>query len=197
MNFLAHLYCSGSSTRRMIGNFIGDFVKGSDLSAFEPEVASGILLHRAIDEFTDRHDFVRQSKKRLQPAHGHYAGVVVDIFYDHFLAHRWSNYHDMPLDQFASAAYRTILEYQLPLPEQVHRMLPYMIKGNWLVGYTNLEGVRRSLQGISRRTKFHPHLETAVEELQTHYDQFESEFIAFMPRLKSFAEDWIQENENP
>ena len=102
MNFLAHLYLSGDNEQIIVGNFIGDFVKGRNaLQTFDPTIALGIELHRAIDQFTDTHPVVRSSKDRLRPKYRHYAGVIVDIFYDHFLARKWNDYHKTPLPEFA------------------------------------------------------------------------------------------------
>ncbi|MEJ0028951.1 MAG: hypothetical protein WDO15_00545 [Bacteroidota bacterium] len=87
MNFLAHLSLSDNEPKLMLGNFMGDFVKGRNLaSKFEPLIVSGIELHRAIDHFTDTHKVVQQSKKRLDGKYGHYSGVIVDVFFDHFLS---------------------------------------------------------------------------------------------------------------
>jgi acyl carrier protein phosphodiesterase len=112
MNFLAHLYLSGNNDKIMVGNFMGDFVKGrSALEQFEPEIIRGIELHRAIDEFTDSHAVVSASKDRLRPKYRHYSGVIVDVFYDHFLARNWSDYHDELLPDFADRAYGVIQSF--------------------------------------------------------------------------------------
>lgn len=192
MNFLAHLYLSGDDPARKVGNFIGDFVKGRDLaSRFEPGIVAGIGLHRAIDHFTDTHATVKQSKKRLQPTYRHYSGVIVDVFYDHFLARHWSHFSSEPLDRFAQQAYRELLDHQAVLPEDVKHMLPYMMTGNWLLNYQHVEGIDRALTGMSRRTTFVSHMQHATADLQEHYTAFESEFHRFFPELKAFCEEWI------
>jgi acyl carrier protein phosphodiesterase len=91
MNFLAHLHLSGNNPNIMLGNFMGDFVKGKSYrQQYEPEIIKGIELHRSIDEFTDSHPVVTESKNRLRPTYRHYSGVIVDVFYDHFLAANWN-----------------------------------------------------------------------------------------------------------
>src|SRR5277367_1527199 len=101
MNFLAHLYLSGDNPKIKTGNFIGDFVKGKNLAdRFEKDIAKGIVLHREIDWFTDRHPVVKQSKDRLREKYRHYSGVIVDVFYDHFLARNWINYSSKSLSDF-------------------------------------------------------------------------------------------------
>lgn len=189
MNFLAHLYLSGDDQKIMIGNFIADFVKGRiALNQFEPEIIRGIELHRAIDEFTDSHPVVTISKDRLRPKYRHYSGVIVDVFYDHFLARNWSTYHPDLLPNFANKAYGIIQSFDSILPQDVKYMMPYMIKGNWLVNYSKLEGIHRALSGMASRTPYESKMEEAVADLELHYSDFEHEFKLFFPELKSFCE---------
>src|SRR3954453_2663939 len=109
MNFLAHLYLSGNDPEIMVGNFLGDFVRGRNLlERYKKNIATGIELHRTIDEFTDTHPIVAQSKNRLREKYRHYAAVIVDIFYDHFLAKNWSEYSSELLPDFADRAYQIL-----------------------------------------------------------------------------------------
>lgn len=186
MNFLAHLYLSGDNPKLMVGNFIGDFVKGKNaLEKFEPEIIRGIELHRSIDAFTDKHAIVSLSKDRLREKYRHYSGVIVDVFYDHFLAKNWPDYHSQPLLDFSLAAYKTIESYEKVLPEEVKQMLPYMKRGNWLLNYSFVEGIHRALSGMASRTTFVSKMEEASSELVTHYDAFEKEFREFLPELNA------------
>ncbi|MBA4145302.1 MAG: DUF479 domain-containing protein [Azospira oryzae] len=195
MNFLAHLYLSGADPKVKIGNFIGDFVKGRNLSEqFEAGIVKGIALHREIDAFTDRHPVVRESKIRLRPKYRHYSPVIIDVFYDHFLAANWANYSDQLLADFARDSYNTLEKYQALLPDQVNQMLPYMIKGNWLVGYSQVEGIHRALSGMARRTPYESKMEEATADLQLYYSEFQDEFDRFFPELKEFATQWIATN---
>jgi acyl carrier protein phosphodiesterase len=186
MNFLAHLYLSGDNPKLMVGNFIGDFVKGkSALAKFEPEIIRGIELHRSIDAFTDKHSIVSTSKDRLREKYRHYSGVIVDVFYDHFLAKNWSDYHSQPLLDFSLASYKTIERFGDVLPDDVRNMLPYMKRGNWLLNYSFVEGIHRALSGMASRTTFVSKMEEASSELVTHYDAFEKEFQEFFPQLNA------------
>ncbi len=195
MNFLAHLHLSGDDEAMMVGNFIGDFVKGRNLKEqFGEGIARGIELHRAIDEFTDRHAVVKQSKIRLWPTYRHYSSVIVDIFYDHFLAADWNRYSDEPLDVYAQRAYRLMASHNPMLPEPVKYMLGYMTRGNWLVNYAQVEGIQRALTGMSRRASFESKMEQAVNDLRDAYPDFEGEFRAFFPELKEFSKEWIARN---
>ncbi len=184
MNFLAHLCLSGNNPKLMVGNFIGDFVKGRNaLAKFDREIAAGIELHRAIDAFTDTHPVVTESKNRLRPKYRHYSGVIVDIFYDHFLAKNWKHYHQQPLGDYAQDAYKTIRTFEAILPSEVKGMLAYMISGNWLVSYATVAGINQALTGMSRRTIHESKMEEAAGDLVKHYEAFGEEFQRFFPTL--------------
>lgn len=188
MNFLAHLYLSGDNHKIMLGNFIGDFVKGRNaMEQFDPEIVRGIQLHRAIDEFTDSHPVVAASKNRLRPKYRHYSGVIVDVFYDHFLARNWNLYHQELLPDFANKVYDIIQAHDNILPKEVKFMMPYMINGNWLVNYSNTEGIHRALSGMARRTPYESKMEQSVEDLKNNYAEFSQEFASFFPVLKQFV----------
>ncbi len=168
----------------MIGNFMGDFVKGKQMNAFPSEIRKGILLHREIDTFTDSHPIVIKSKQRLRPKYRHYAPVIVDIFYDHFLSSSWSQYSNQDLLTFTQHFYNLTAKYDHIFPEKCRHVLKYMIPGNWLYHYQHLEGIASTLQGMSRRTKFDSQMEMAIVDLKANYLDFETEFHAFFPELK-------------
>lgn len=196
MNFLAHLYLSGSDPEIMVGNFIGDFVRGRNLNEiYKPKIALGIELHRQIDDFTDSHTIVLESKKRLRGKYRHYAPVIVDVFYDHFLASGWKDFHTQPLEEYAAYAYTKLEEYEAILPERVLQMMPYMIRGNWLVNYSKTEGIHRALTGMSRRTPYESKMDEAVHDLEKYYNEFEEEFKAFFPELKRMSELFLEDNQ--
>ncbi|MTI41634.1 ACP phosphodiesterase [Fulvivirga lutimaris] len=194
MNFLAHIYLSGSNEPLMVGNFIGDFVKGNQLNDFESEITRGVNLHRAIDEYTDQHAVVSKSKDKLREKYRHYSGVIVDIYYDHFLAKNWSDYHKTDLLTFTSQFYTSINSYNNILPKGAKYMLPYMMENNWLYNYSKVEGINRALGGMSRRTKFDSKMDEAVVDLRAHYDEFEEEFKDFFVDLQSFVAQWLNAN---
>jgi acyl carrier protein phosphodiesterase len=187
LNYLAHIYLSGEKEDLLFGNFIADGVKGRQIARFPAEVVRGILLHRQIDQYTDGHPVVRESISRLRQRYRKYAGVILDIYYDHFLAANFGKYSPVPLLPFTTEAYRVIMKREELLPERVKLFLPHMITHNWLLHYAHLEGVHRSLTGLSRRTSFVSGMETAAAELEAHYSFFEAGFEAFFPDLVSFV----------
>lgn len=194
MNFLAHLYLSGSDPDVMTGNFIGDFVKGRSWGdSYPPEVVQGIELHRSIDAFTDSHSVVSKSKKRLFPTYRHYAGVIVDIYYDHFLARNWNEYHHDLLPDYAEQCYKILQSRPYTLPKQVDMLLPHMMRTNWLVNYGTMEGIHRALSGMARRTTFASKMEEAIQDLERDYQLFKQEFDAFFPELKQHAQEVLRQ----
>lgn len=185
MNFLAHAYLSGENKKILVGNFIGDFVKGRQaLHGYDPAIVTGITLHRLIDTYTDAHAVVKESKNRLRPKYRHYSAVIVDVFYDHFLAKNWNKFHHQPLVVFADNVYSTIMEHSEIIPPEVNHMLSYMIPGNWLVHYAEPEGIARALHGMSRRTAYDSRMEEAITDLRKHFHLFEKEFMEFFPLLR-------------
>jgi acyl carrier protein phosphodiesterase len=183
MNFLAHAFLAHPSIPLTIGNFIGDFVKGKQLELYNPEISKGIIMHREIDTFTDNHPYFKQSRNRIRDKYSHYSGVIIDLFYDHFLAKNWMAYSDISLNRFTLNLYDIILEHERIIPEKARYMLPYMVKTNWLLNYATIEGIDRSLKGLSRRTNFRSGMENASHELVNHYPELEDDFSKFFPEI--------------
>ncbi len=176
-----------------MGNFIGDFVKGSKLDHLPYKVAKGVTLHREIDTYTDNHSIVGISKDKLRVKYRHYAGVIVDMFYDHFLAKNFNSYSEQDLEEFASEKYSLLEKYWDTIPERGQHMLPYMIRGNWLVNYSKKEGIHRSLTGLSRRTKFDSKLDLAIQDLSRYYSEFENEFSEFFVEIQEHISQFREE----
>jgi acyl carrier protein phosphodiesterase len=189
MNFLAHLYLSKNNKKILIGNFIADAVKGKKYKDYSKEIQTGILLHREIDNFTDNHTVVKQSKRRLNERYKHYDGVIIDILYDHFLAKNWNNYSEIPLDIYAENIYNFLNEHLDSFPDKIQYMLPYMIQYNWLVSYSSVDGIGRVLEGMNRRTKGVSKMDLAIEDLKEYYKEFEADFTLFFKDLEQFTEE--------
>jgi acyl carrier protein phosphodiesterase len=187
MNFLAHIYLSFGDDEITLGNFIADSIRGNKYAHLPERVQKGIKLHRHIDTFTDAHPTVRQSTKRLHENYSHYSGVIVDIFYDHFLAKNWDDYSDTPLAIFVDNFYDLLENNYHILPDATRHMMPYMIADNWIFNYSKMDGISRVLNGMNRRTKNRSKMNFAIVDLETHYDEFEKEFTIFFEELVSFS----------
>lgn len=172
----------------IIGNFLGDFVKGKKYRDYPEEVARGILLHREIDYFTDQHPIHLRSKRRLGNKYGHYAGVAIDMFYDYLLAVNWSSYSDMSLSDYSQHIYAVLRSNRDSLNDTARYVLKYMSEQDWLLHYQELEGIQRALSGISRRTSFASNLENATQDLTAHFSEFELDFANFFPDLISHTQ---------
>lgn len=184
MNFLAHIYLSGDNELLKIGNFMADTVRGKRYLDYSNEIQKGILLHRFIDTYTDAHPIYRQSRRRLYEKYGHYAGVIMDIVYDHFLAKNWKYYNEIELDVYAAQFYDSLKENYELLTTKTQNLMPYMIQQNWLVQYASLEGLETILFQMDHRTKNRVHMQEAIVEVQEYYSELEFEFTQFMKELK-------------
>ena len=193
MNFLAHIYLSDNDEEITIGNFIADAIKGKQYLKYPPRIAKGIVLHRAIDTFTDAHPTFRQSTSKLHKTHSQYSGVIVEVLYDHLLAKNWADYHEQPLAQFVQNFYAMIQANFGLLPARIQRMTPYMIADNWLMSYATVEGVDKILGQMNMRTKGIGKMDKAVITLQEHYEELEAEFSSFFEELIQFSNQKLLE----
>lgn len=189
MNFLAHIYLSGNNDLVKIGNFMADGIRGKHFAHMAPDIQKGIHLHRAIDTFTDAHPVFRQSTKRLHEKYHHYAGVIVDVVYDHFLAKNWAKYSNEGLGDFVNDFYAALEKNYDSLTEKTQDMMPYMIRHNWLWNYQFVDGIARILYQMDQRTRNNSKMQFAVGELKEFYGDFESEFTLFFEDLRKHASE--------
>jgi acyl carrier protein phosphodiesterase len=196
MNFLAHIYLSGEDELIRIGNFMADGIRGKQYLDFSIPIQKGILLHRLIDSFTDSHPIYRQSKHRLHEKYGHYSGVIMDIFYDHFLAKNWNQYHSESLKKYTDDFYKSLtINYDL-LTEKTKNMIPYMIDRNWLLSYASLSGLAIILFQMDYRTKNRVNMQESIVELEKYYVEFEEEFTLFFQELKLISSNKLEALKN-
>jgi len=180
MNYLAHALLSGGNSSILKGNMMGDAIKGYKfLDIYSKPVCDGIILHRFIDEYMDTHPLTKSGKKRIWHNYRHYAGVVMDMYYDHLLAKNWHRYSDLELQVFADNIYAILSSDWQLYPEETQQMFRHMIDHNWLGNYISIDGIDRAFKGMSRRTKFVSNMEKAVADLYLYYDDFEAEFLSF------------------
>lgn len=185
MNYLAHLYLAGDDRERRLGNLLGEFVRGPDLSAWPAAIAEGIRQHRAIDRYTDSHPLVAASRARLSPGFRRYGGIILDMAYDHFLARHWPELHPEALPVFAARVYAELDGYPGPRPGRMSLAMDHMRAHDLLVAYRDLAVLGRALAGIGTRLSRPNPLAQALPEVLKHYDALESDFLRFFPELVS------------
>jgi acyl carrier protein phosphodiesterase len=194
MNFLAHEYLSKHHKGIRVGNFLADFIRGNNLEEYSEEVQFGIELHRKIDEFTDSHELVHESKRMLHSRQGKYSSVLLDIYYDYFLAKNWSKFSDQPLMEFATSVYDDFWEMREVFPEKVVNFLPAMREQNWFYNYQFYWGIDKALQSIARRAKYSNTIKNSLKDLQELETVLEEKFLLFFPELKKMANDFLEEH---
>jgi acyl carrier protein phosphodiesterase len=187
MNHLAHLFLARPTPESLIGNLAGDFVKGALRDRFPPGITAGIAQHRRIDAFTDTHPSVAAFRRVLIPDHGHYARVIADVFFDHFLASRFVELGGEPLEAFLARTFAMIDPYADTLPGFLRIAYPRMRDEGWLQSYRHLDGIDTTLFNMSRRFSRRPHLETATRHLVDSRSELEQHFDAFFPDVVAFA----------
>ena len=189
MNFLAHIYLSGDSDLIKIGNFMADGVRGNKHLELHSEIQKGIILHRSIDTFTDSHLVFRRSTKRLHANYHHFSGVIVDVFYDHFLAKNWSLYSAEKLDDYVANFYDSLNTNHDLLTEKAQLMKPYMIQQNWLLSYQTIDGIEKILSQMDNRIQRESNLRFSVQELRLFYQDFENDFTIFFNELRAHSSE--------
>ncbi len=193
MNLLAHAHLSGNNQNILLGNFIADAVKGNKKLNYKKEIQAGILLHLKIDAFTDSHDVVRQSIDRVKPEFGRFSGIVMDIYYDHFLARNWSLYDDRELQVFAAYVYGILTRNIFILPPRTKRLLPFLISQNWLTAYAGFNGLQQVFYGMDRKTGRISGMNKAVEVLKKNYEDLHKDFSTFYPELVTYSKMQLEE----
>ena len=192
MNFLFHLFLSGNDPDILTGNFMGDFVKGRLGEEYPPALRRGIMLHRRIDSFADDEPNFRQSRQRLATRYGHYRSVLIDLYYDHFLAAQWHEWSTEPLPRYLKNT-RSIIEERLAdLPERLQGLLPYIFD-ELLPSYREIGGIATALARLSRRARRPNPLAGGEEDLVRHYEELREDFRRFTPHAQEFAAGCIAE----
>lgn len=191
MNFLAHAYLSFYDPPVLVGNMIADFVKGKKSLVGYPEtIQAGIVLHRAIDGFTDRHPLTQQVRNVFRLHYGLYAAPLADVIYDYFLANDDHIFNEDSLQTFARYTYETLHAYRQWWPTDFHRMFWYMETQNWLWNYRTEAGVFRSIERLIRRFQLTQGIQPAIDDFHLHYDTLQACYQQFFPALQSFVKNF-------
>jgi len=187
MNYLAHAYLSFGNSEILAGNMISDFVKGKKKYDYPRVIQDGIMLHRMIDTFTDTHPATKSAIAIFKPAVGAYAGAFTDVVYDHFLAGDKNEFPGESLADFAANVYSKLETFGAFLPERFQKMLPFMIKQNWLLNYRTTNGIESSFGGIFRRAKYLEYTADAFTCFRENYYALNDCYNRFFPDVKTMA----------
>jgi acyl carrier protein phosphodiesterase len=190
LNFLAHALLAGDKPALIVGGVVGDWIKGTLPGALPDDLAQGVALHRAIDCFAESHPAFNRSRSRVSPERRRYAGVLVDVFYDHLLARNWGALHRQPLDEYCKEVYGLILERLNEIPASAHPALELMAKEDWLSSYARIEGIADVLARMSRRARQPNPLMHGEQELLADVDGFAGDFPMWLGDAREFCRQW-------
>ena len=196
MNYLAHLYFAEPTPESMAANLMGDFVKGRLAPDWHPELREGVMLHRRIDGFTDSHPVFLRSAARLSRQRRRFAGIIIDIAYDHFLCRHWQHFHDVSRQQYIACCYTLLGRYQGFMPDPMRRLLDRLIPQDWLNAYAEREQISYVLDRVAHRLSRPELMLGAGEEFEACYAELEEDFLVFFPALIEFAEQQRQSSKH-
>ena len=189
MNFLAHIYLARQSADAMFGALLGDFVKGKFTAQYSQPIALEISLHRKIDIYTDTHPSVKEARQLFHPDRRRYAGIALDVFYDHVLAKNWDSYCVTPLQDFIDCFHQALLQRKALWPDDLAKIAHRMIEQNWLSSYSEFESIKVAINRISQRLSRNGHLlRDGLSDLGANYGVFSTGFLKFFPELIEFTE---------
>lgn len=191
MNYLAHFHLAYGDHDLMIGALLGDFVKGPLRGGHIRPVENGIILHRRIDAFTDRHQLLKHSHQEFEPVFRRYSGIMTDVVFDHFLSKHWEKFHPQPLVDFSEEVFK-LLRNNPVLSAPAQKMADALDRNKLFALYRDWDTVNSALTHIGQRLKGVNPLDTAAHELHRHYTMLEETFFEFYQQLQYYVEQQRQ-----
>lgn len=190
MNFLAHALLAGDDPALIVGGVVGDWIKGPLPGQLPADLARGVALHRAIDSHAETHPAFRASRARVSPERRRYAGILVDIFYDHLLARAWGDHHPTPLATYCTGIYRHIADRLDDLPPSSHHAMQLMAREDWLHSYADLDNIADVLQRMASRARQPNPLAGGEAEFMADAEGFAGDFWVWLGDARQFAAVW-------
>ncbi len=190
MNFLAHALLAGDQPALIVGGVIGDWIKGPLPGLLPDDLARGVALHRAIDSYVESQPAFCRSRSRISAQRRRYAGVIVDVIYDHLLAHHWTAIHHQPLDEYCAGVYSLIRDRLIDLPVSSHPALSMMANEDWLTSYARIDGIADVLARMSRRARQPNPLAKGEQEFLADVDGYTGDFHEWLDDTKAYARHW-------
>lgn len=193
MNFLAHQHLSFLNPDLSIGNFVADFLRGKEIRELTPGIQFGVQLHRKIDSFTDQHQAVKESLLILKEKQGRYSPVVLDVYYDYFLANNWDLYSDLSLKDYSTSVIALFNNHKHLFPKQTLMAHESLTTHNWLLNYKYKEGLAHSFNNIKKRLSFKNNLDNVLDDLEELSPELEPLFLTFYPELLKMAKNFYED----
>lgn len=191
MNHLAHLFLAPNSPEARVGSLLGDFARGVVPENLPEQVRTGLYHHRAVDAFTDRHPEVIASKRLFSDQRRRFAGVALDILYDHYLLRNWKLFSHVKADTFIDQVYRELAANAALMPEPMQQVTRQIVRHDWFRSYMDLENIGYALDRVAGRIRFTNAFSGIIEEIEEHDGELEHRFLQFFPELKHFATEDI------
>ena len=189
MNHFAHLVLAQPTLESTVGNLLGDFARGVDPELLPRAVHDGLRNHRAVDRYTDSHPRVQEMKRGFSRRRRRFAGIALDIYFDHLLINHWSRFDARDVEPLIEAFYRRMIDGRGLMPgEQMRRVTRRMVEYDWFGSYRDIDAVAESLDRVAGRIRFENRFAGAIEELQRHHDLICEGFFEFYPELRRHVE---------
>ena len=190
MNHFAHLVLAQPTVESTVGNLLGDFARGVDTQELPPGVMAGLQNHRAVDRFTDSHPRVRDLKNLFSPTRRRFAGIALDIYFDHLLIQHWHRFEQRQLETAIETFYRHMHAGRTLMPgEHMRQVTRRMIEYDWFGSYRDLDSIAESLDRVAGRIRFANRFDNSIEELTANHAAIEAGFLVFYPELRRHVAD--------
>lgn len=183
MNYLAHLFLAQPTADSHMGNLLGDFRKGADISQYNQQILRGLDNHYLVDKFTDQHATTKAMKQLFKPQYRRFSGIAIDVMYDHFLIQHWTAFHAESFERFKAQSYVKLRERQSIMPPRMHTVIGKITQDDWFEHYREADSVYVAIGNIARRIRFKNDFERSVEDIDLHYEKLEQSFLEFFPQL--------------
>lgn len=188
MNYLAHCFLAQKDGQSLMGNLLGDFIKGADLKNQPERVMLGLENHQAVDKFTDHHHALIPLKQTLSKSRRRFSGIISDVVFDYYLSKHWHLFSDQDMNEFIDHCYVEILAVQHLMHDSMRRAMIFMVEDDGLRINQEMKGVAQTLDRLSRRIRFKNNLTGAISEVEANYDFYEAGFLELFPDLKKHIE---------
>ena len=190
MNHFAHLVLAQPTIESTVGNLLGDFARGVDQASLPAPIQAGLRNHRMVDRFTDSHPLVKEMKRSFSTGRRRFAGIALDIYFDHLLLNHWGRFEERGLDESIAGFYQRMDEGQEMMPhDNMRRVTRRMIEYDWFGSYRDLDAVAESLDRVAGRIRFANQFDNAIEDLQRNHESIRDGFFEFYPQLQQYVDE--------